>query len=546
MAANEPFAILVTPPSSSAAVDASSAWAPLRQPLFRGLWLAAIASNMGTWMQDVGAAWLMTSLAPSAVMVALVRTAMALPMFFFALPAGALADIVDRRRLLLFTQSLMLLAAATLAALTFAGLTTPLLLLALTFALGLGNALNAPAWQSTVVELVPRSQIAPAVALNSASINLARSVGPALAGLIIAATSPAATFALNAVSFAGVLFVLFRWPRKRQEAVLPGERVLGAVRTGLRYVRHSPMVLATLTRSSAFTVFASSLLALLPALARFELGRGPTGYGVLLGFFGAGAVAAATVLPRVRQRLSSEDVVAAAILIFAAALFALAWLRQVALVDLAVFLAGGMWLTLLSTFNASVQSAVPSWVRGRVVSVSILAFFGSMAAGSAFWGWIADRFGMSLALSAAGVGLLAGLLVTYRLRLSDAAQLDLTPSVHWPAPDVVKRAAPHQGPVVVTVDYEIEPKKLRHFRRVMKRVRRIRKRDGAINWGLLANVERPNHYTETFVVESWVEHLRQHERVTVADRTVLEKARSFHVGKEAPRVTHFIVEPVRG
>src|SRR5690606_30038403 len=250
------------------------------------LWIAAVASNLGTWMQDVGAAWLMTSLSASPVMVALVRTAMALPMFLFALPAGALADIVDRRRLLLFTQSLMLLAAATLAALTFAGQTTPALLLGLTFALGLGNALNAPAWQSTIVELVPRSQIAPAVALNSASINLARSVGPALAGLIIAATSPAVTFALNAVSFAGVLYVLYRWPRKRQEAVLPRARVLGAIRTGLRYVRHSPAVLATLTRSSAFTVFASILLALLPALARFELGRGPTGYGVLLGFFG--------------------------------------------------------------------------------------------------------------------------------------------------------------------------------------------------------------------------------------------------------------------
>jgi MFS family permease len=348
------------------------------------------------------------------------------------------------------------------------------------------------------------------------------------------------------VSFAGVLYVLYRWPRKRLEAVLPGERVLGAMRTGLRYVRHSPAVLATLTRSSAFTVFASSLLALLPALARFELGRGPTGYGVLLGFFGAGAVAAAAALPRVRQRLSLEAVVAAAIAIFAGVLLVLAWLRQTALVDLAVFLGGGMWLTLLSTFNASVQSAVPAWVRGRVVSVSILVFFGSVASGSAAWGWVADRFGMTAAFTAAAAGLLAGLLATFRLRLSKATRLDLSPSVHWPAPDVIKRAAPHQGPVVVTVEYEIEPKKLRHFRRVMKRVRRIRKRDGAINWALLANVERPNHYTETFVVESWVEHLRQHERVTVTDRAVLEKARSFHVGKEPPRVTHFIVEPVRG
>lgn len=522
----------------------ASAWAPLRYRVFRMLWIAAFASNMGTWIQDVGAAWLMTSLDPSPAMVALVRTATAFSMFLFALPAGALADVLDRRRLLLYSQALMLLAAAALALLTFAGWTTPSLLLALTFLLGVGTALNAPAWYATIAELVPRSEIPPAVALNSASINLARSVGPAIGGLIIAAAGPAATFALNAVSFCGVLFVLYRWRRQPVTSVLPAERVLGAMRAGLRYVRHAPAVLAVLTHSGVFTLFASALLALLPAFARFELGRGPTGYGVLLGFFGAGAVLAAVLLPRARAKLSTERIVALAIFIFAAALFVLAWARSLVLVDLAVFVAGASWLTLLSTFNASIQAVVPGWVRGRVLAVSILVFFGAMAAGSTVWGYVAAGFGLPAALVAAGGGLLVGLYATRRLRIAKGEGIDLSPSIHWPAPNLTKDFASHRGPVVVTVEYIIEPERKRHFRRIMQRVRRIRRRDGAFNWALLANVERPNHYTETFVVESWLEHLRQHARVTVADRAVLDKARAFHVGSEPPRVTHLIVEPL--
>ena len=530
-----------TPPS---AADTTSAWAPLRQPLFRGLWIAAFASNMGTWMQDVGAAWLMTTLSTSPAMVALVRTANAFPMFLLALPAGALADVLDRRRLLLATQTLMLLAAAALAVLTFAGLMTPSLLLGLTLALGLGTALNAPAWQAMVAELVPRSQLTAAVALNSAAINLARSIGPAIAGLVIAASGPAATFALNAVSFCGVIYVLYRWKRKPLESMLPTERVLGAMRSGVRYVRHSPAVLAVLGRSIAFTLFASALLALLPTLARFELGRGPTGYGVLLGFFGIGAVSATVVLPRARARYSADRVIAAAVLVFATALFLLGWVRAPALVDAAAFFAGAAWLTLLSTFNGSIQAVVPGWVRGRAMAVSILVFFGCMAAGSAFWGYVADHAGLPAAYTAAALGMLVGLYLTRRLRVVRGDDLDLTPSVHWPSPDLVKAAAPDRGPVVVTIDYQIDPARARHFQRVMKRVRRIRRRDGAINWALLASVERPNHYMETFVVESWLEHMRQHERVTVADRAVLDKARSFHTGDEPPRVTHFLVEPL--
>lgn len=520
-----------------------SAWSPLRYRLFRAVWVAAFFSNIGTWIQDVGAAWLMTSLAPSPVMVALVRTASAAPMFLLALPSGALADILDRRRLLLVTQALMLFAAGALAILTYTGMTTPLLLLMLTFALGIGTALNAPAWQSIVAELVPRAELTPAISLQSASINLARSVGPAIGGLLIVAGGPGVNFALNAISFCGVMAVLYRWRRQPVANVLPAERMLSAMRTGLRYVRHTPAVLAVLARSSAFTIFASALLSLLPALARFELGRGPTGYGLLLGLFGAGAVLTAILLPRLRAKHPAERIVALAIFVFAGALVALAWIPYLAVAELAVFMAGGAWLTLLSTFNSSIQAIVPSWVRGRVISVSILVFFGCMATGSAIWGYIATVSGLSTAFSIAAIGLLLGLRVTYYLRIARGDTLDLSPSVNWPGP-TVREFEHHRGPVVVMVEYQIDPTRVRHFRRVMQLVRRIRRRDGAVNWGLLGNVNDAGRYTETFVVESWIQHLRQHERVTMADRAVLDKARSFHVAGERPLVSHFIVEPL--
>ncbi len=526
------------------AQESISAFAPLRTSLFRMLWIATLASNVGTWMQDVGAAWLMTSLAPSPSMVALVRAASSLPMFLLALPAGALADVIDRRRLLLVTQSWMLASAVLLAALTLGGFATPAILLALTFTLGLGTALNAPAWQAIMPELVPAAQVPHAISLNSVSINLARSIGPAIGGALIAISGPGVTFLINALSFLGVIFVLYRWHRQPRTSVLPAERVAGAIRTGLRYVRHAPAVRVVLARSSAFIVFGSALWALLPAVARFEFRRGPAGYGILLGFFGVGAVIAAAVLPRLRARVSVNRLLSIAALVFALVLFLLPWSGRFASAELLMIAGGGAWLTLLSTFNSSIQAVVPSWVRGRALAVSILVFFGGLALGSAFWGYIADVFGLRAALIAAAAGIMAGLIVTRRYRVRSGRPLDLTPSVHWPAPQVAKDFEPDRGPVVVTVEYTVAPARLDEFRRAMQRVRRIRRRDGAISWGLLTDVTDPTRYTETFVVDSWIEHLRQHERVTVADRAVLDKARAFHTGSEPPRVTHYIVEPV--
>jgi MFS family permease len=531
-------------PVRAAQPAATGTLGPLREPLFRALWLAAVASNVGTWMQDVGAAWLMTSLAPSPSMVALVRTASSLPMFLLALPAGALADVFDRRRLLLSTQLWMLSVAAALGLLTLAGLTTPSTLLALTFALGLGTALNAPAWQALMAEVVPRAQLPAAIALNSVSVNVARSVGPALGGIIIALAGPGPTFMLNALSFSGVIAVLYGWRRKPNESVLPGERVWGAMRAGLRYARHAPALRAVLLRQSAFIVFGSALWALLPAVARFEFGQGPAAYGILLGFFGVGAVMGATLLPRVRGTMSLDRLVMVASLLFAVVLVILALVREFGVVLVAMLAGGAAWLGLLSTFNSSVQALVPAWVRGRALALYILVFFGGMALGSAVWGYTANLLGLPTALLIAAAGVLLGLVLTRRVRLRGAEGLDLTPSVHWPMPTPARVLEPDQGPVVVMIEYRIDAPRRREFLRAIRRVRRIRRRDGAINWGLLTDVTDPTRHVETFVVESWIEHLRQHERVTVSDRAVLEKARAFHVGAQPPRVHHYIVERV--
>lgn len=519
-----------------------SAFGPLSEPLFRALWIATIASNVGTWIQDVGAAWLMTTLAPSPVMVAMVRAANSLPLFLLALPAGALADVVDRRRLLLFSQVWMLVAAAALGVLTLAGLITPALLLALTFALGIGAALNAPAWQAIVPEVVPTAQLHEAVSLNSMSVNLARAVGPAIGGLLIAVTGIAATFLLNAASFFGVILVLYRWRRVPSESVLPAERVAGAMRAGVRYVRHAPRVRVLLLRSAVFVLFASALWSLLPVLARFELGRGPAGYGILLGFFGLGAVTGAALLPQLRQRWTLNRLVTGAIVVFAAMLFMLAGARNLGVSELAMTIAGAAWLTVLSSFNASLHALVPAWVRGRAMAFSILVFFGGMVAGSALWGLVAAAMGVREALAIAGAGTLVGLALTARYRLRGGKGLDLSPSVHWPTPAVFNVPQPDQGPVVVTVEYAIDPTRRVDFVHAMGRVQRIRRRDGAISWGLLGDVADPARFVETFVVESWLEHLRQHQRVTVSDRASLERARAFHVGTVPPRVTHFLVE----
>jgi MFS family permease len=506
-----------------------SAWQPLSNSLFRAIWLASVASNIGTWMHNVGADWLMTTLAPSPWMVALMQTAENAPLFLLALPAGALADIVDRRRLLLYTQGWMLLSAISLAVLTLLGLTTPWVLLILIFCLGLGSALNAPAWQAIIPELVPRSELPAAVSLNSVAFNIARAVGPALGGLVVAAVGSWAVFLLNSLSFVGVIIVLYRWRREDVESISPTERIVGAMKAGLRYVRHDPALQAVLVRTGVYVSCASALWAMMPLVARKQLGLSAGGYGILLGSLGAGAILAAFILPALRRNFSVNTLVVAGTVVFAGATAALALVRN---------------FPLMSSFNVIVQTIVPRWVRARVLATYMLVFFGGMALGSAVWGAIATHIGVSETLLCAAGALIAGLGAAYFFPLRAGEELDLEPSLHWPDPVYINEPHPSDGPVLVTIAYQIDPARADDFVAAMREVKRILQRDGAVRWGLFVDPAHPTQYLETFLVESWAEHMRQHARVTMEDRIVQDRARSFHVGPGQPVVTHLIAQDI--
>jgi MFS family permease len=517
----------------------TSAWSPLRQPLFRALWIASVASYLGTAMHDLAAGWLMASLTTSTVLVALMQTASSLPIFLVALPAGALADLVDRRRLLLLTQGWMLLAAVALSGLTLAHLTTDWSLLVLTFLLGLGGAMNAPAWQATTPELVSRSELPAAVALGGVGFNLARTFGPAVGGLIVAAVGPGAAFLVNAASFLGVMFVLYRWNRQSADSTLPGERLTEAMRAGRRYVRHSPALHAVLVRTAVFVLGASAMWALLPVIGRHELQLSALGYGGMTGCFGLGAVASATLLPRVRNVLSIDYLVAGATVLFAVFLVILAATRSLFAVYPAMAVGGVAWMSQMSTLNVAAQTSVPAWVRARALAIYLLVFQGGLAVGSVLWGAIAARVGVQWALQFAAIILMLGLASSRYYRLAEE-DIDFEPSQHWPDPLVENEPHPAHGPVLVTVEYQVEPEDQPHFARVMQEVGRMRRRDGAFRWGLFSDVVDPKRCVETFVVESWAEHLRQHQRVTVADKEIEDRAWEFHRGAAPPLVSHLI------
>ncbi|HEV8341909.1 MAG TPA: MFS transporter [Candidatus Binatia bacterium] len=518
-----------------------AAWSPLHHRRFRALWIASVASNIGTWMHEVGAGWLMTTLTTSPFMVALMQTATSLPIFLLALPAGALADVVDRRKMLLFTQGWMLSAAALLGVLALLDFTTPWILLILTLVLGAGAAMNAPAWQATTPEIVPRTELPAAVALTGMGLNLARAVGPALGGAVVAAAGAGAVFLLNAVSFLSVMFVLYRWRRRAaRNGPVPAEPVMSAIRAGIRYARHAPALLAVLVRTGLFVLFASALWALLPVLARYEMGLDSIGYGILFGCLGTGAVLGAMLLPQMRSRFSTDALVAGATVSFGAVIVAMAQVRHFGSLCVVMIAGGVAWIALMASFNVATQMAVPSWVRARALALYLLVFQGGMTAGSVLWGTVTEHAGVAAALWSAAGGLAIGLAAITRYPLKGDEELDLTPSTHWPEPIVVIEPHPDDGPVLVTMEYRIDPEQARDFTLAMKEVQQLRLRDGAFRWGLYRDSADPGRYVETFVVESWAEHLRQHERVTVSDRIAQDRAKVFHIGDAPPVISHYI------
>lgn len=527
-----------SPTNTASGATSSSPWSPLRHRTFCVLWIATVVSNIGTWMNDVGAGWLMTTLAPDPLLVALVQAAGSLPMFLFALPSGVLADIVDRRKYLLFAQVWMLAVAATLGVLALSGLVTTHVLLLATFLLSTGAAMSAPPFQAIVADLVPREDLPPALALNSLGINISRAVGPALGGLILTFAAPWTVFLLNAISVLGVIWVLWRWRPQPVQRSLPPEDFYPAIRAGLRYVRAAPLLRSVLVRAAAFFLFGSAGWALLPLVARQELALGPGGYGILLTSIGLGAVCGALLLPRVQKRMRPDQLVLAASLLFALTLLALATIRHFWLLAPMLLFTGFAWIAVLTTLNVAAQRTAASWVKARALAVYLTVFFGSMAAGSAIWGKTASVLGISTALVIAATGMTLASIAVLRWTIAATADLDLTPSgfLNHGLHDAPNG---HDRPIMITVEYQVDPANAAGFSTAIQEMRLVRKRGGAISWQVFEDLEVPGRFLETFVVESWLEHLRQSERHTMHDKALQMHVRSFHLSPGSPVVRHF-------
>jgi len=516
--------------------ESSSLWRPLSSSTFRNLLIADIVSDIGTFMQSVGAAWLMVSLHSGPLYVALTQTASALPFFVLALPAGAIGDIVDRRKVILFTEVWMLFVAFVLTMMTFAGMMSPVLLLILTFALSAGDAFETPTWRAVLPELVPKKDLPAASALNGIEFNFARAVGPALAGLIIAFIGVGAAFLINTLSFFAVILVVARWKRPVPKRTTPPETVTGATVAAIRYVRYSPAVRAVMLRAGAAMFFASGLLALLPAIAH-RINGSPIGYGVLLGCFGFGAVLGALVMQRARARWSADVVVSAGIAIFGLMTIATGAVHTLLPLSAIMLVGGGAWISFISLFNVQVLNQAPDWVRARVLAISMLVFQGAVAAGSATWGAVAARADVSQALLWAGIGAIATTVLGLFLPLPDTS-VDLTPWNHWRMPRVVDADVDAGGPVLVTVEYDVDPRRVSEFIKAMHEYGRVRRRDGASRWGICRDLEIASRYLETFVVSSWAEHLRQHDRLTRADSQLEDRLRVCTLNE--PKVRHLV------
>ncbi|WP_263419370.1 MFS transporter [Terriglobus albidus] len=519
---------------------------PLQIPLFRDRWIASTVSNLGTWMQDTAGTWLMTVLsAGSPLLIALMQTAASLPVLLLGLLAGATADIFERRRLLIFWQSWMLVTVGLVTVLTFAGVVGPYQLLALTFLMNIGAAMNNPAWQAIVPELVPREQIPDAVSLNSASNNLARALGPALGGLMVAAFVKASTgagwvFALNSASFAAVIWVLWRWKRKPLfKSALPAERMAGSIRSGLRYLRFAPELQASLIRAFLFTFFVSAVWALLAAIAARELKQGAMGYGLLNGAMGAGAVVGALLLPRIRARFDADSILRVTSVVYIAILLVLAWV-PIPVVAIAVLLiAGFCWTSTMSTLNTSVQLVSPAWVQARALGAYLTVFQGGLALGSAVWGYVAEHSSVPVAMTASAIGLAVTLPFALRFHILQGKLPDLGPYV-WrrPARELVIQPELEDGPVRIVIEYFVAPEDYAEFTRLIHKMENVRLRTGAIRWGVFRDAANPERMEETFVMESWLDHLRARERMTAADAMVRDRLWELHKGEAPPHVEH--------
>jgi MFS family permease len=509
------------------------------------IWTVTLISNIGGWMYSAACGWLMTDLNATPLVVSLVQVANNLPMFLFALPAGALVDIVDKRKLLIVGEVFTSVVSFAFAAVVWLHLVTPANLLAFAFLIAIGSALTSPGYQAIVPMLASKPELPGAIAANSAGVNVSRAVGPALGGALLGVFGLAAPFWVNAVSNFGAIGALLWWREPpRKTARLPPEHLMSAIGVGLRHARYNRPLSATLIRAAGFFLFASAYWALLPLVARSQVGGGPLLYGILLGAIGASAVAGAFALPWLTHRLGPDRLAEAGSIGTAVttALFGLAHNAAMALA--ASLIAGVAWMATLSSLNVSAQYALPEWVRGRGLAIYVTVMFGALSLGSAVWGQVATDLGLGPALFIAAAGCALSVPLLRRWKLQTAKGLDLSPSMHWPAPTITGDFARDRGPVLVMVAYRIDPKHREPFLEAMEKVGRERRRDGAYRWRIFEDPSEKGRFAEVFLSDSWLDHLRQHERVTKADQAIEAAARRFQIG-DGPVTTHLIAVQAR-
>ena len=522
-----------------------SPWAPLRRPVFRLLWGTWLTANICMWMNEVASAWLMTTLTSSPVMIALVQSASVLPVVLFGLPSGALADILNRRRWFMFTQFWVAANALILCATIAADAMTAPLLLALTFGNGIGLAMRWPVYAAIVPELVPRAELSTAIALNGIAMNTSRIVGPVVAGALIASLGTGYVFLSNAVLSLAAGFVIMRWRLEPKASVLPGERFFGAMRVGFQYVAQSRQMRAVLLRVAIFFLQSTALLALLPLVAKRMHDGGAWVYTLLLASLGFGAITTAFLLPRLRVLITRDRLLRDGTLLQALAMVTAGFAPNVWLAAPAMMVAGATWLAVVNTLTVASQLSLPDWVRARGMSLYMMTMMAATSVSAAVWGQVASIIDVPWAFVASAVTGLTLFLLIGRLHAVSAEPLDLTPARILKEPVPALPVEHQMGPVMVTVDYRIDPSRAAEFASMMRQSRANRLQMGALSWGLFHDVSEPGHYIEYYLDESWADHLRRFDRFTAADADLRERRYAFHIGAEPPKVTRYIAESLR-
>lgn len=523
---------------------APSVWGTLHHPAFRALWRSGGIYFIGNAMQTMAAAWMMVELTGSSFLAALVQTAVFLPMFLLALPAGVLSDITDRRRLILGSLYTQAATVALLAVLSLAGWAGPSALLFFVFVAGCCTALLSPAWNSAISDSIPRAELPQAITLVSIAYNAARALGPALAGLVFAWPGGAWNFVIAGLGTLAMIQAIRAWPPSpHPPSRLPAERLWGGTVSGLRFARHSRIILAQLVRTAAYSAAGSALWALLPVIGQRQLGLGAEGFGLLMGCLGTGAVAVGLVVARLRARIGLEALVAGGCVVFGGAMLVSAFSRSHWLVYPALVAGGGAWMAVMTTFNTATQTSAPPWVRARALSMHTMCALGSFAMGSAFWGALSDILGLTPALCLAAAGMGAGLLLArpFPLRMGDIHEV--TPAaVAWENLVVADEPSPEAGPVAVEIGYRIAAEDAPAFLDAISLLRAPRRRDGATFWRIYRDLGDPSRYVERFIVTSWADYLHQRARATLADQALEEQVRAFLLPGERATVSHYLAE----